>query len=194
MGVEDGAQAPRIQHPDDWVRQEVATALELGIKVIPVIVDNAPIPKAKELPLELRPLLDLNALKLRQDLDFDIDVQRLLTVVGVLSPQGKSARWRRRIVATVFGVLAVGLATWIVSNGPPWMTGSDSADEITDPSSGPTVAVADRLPRLDVVDNIPIVPYDAQFLGGGHQVPLPRPIGEAAENAYNQGQVFDSLH
>ena len=40
----------RIVDAKDWIHQEVYLPLFLGIPVIPVLVDNAELPKEKELP------------------------------------------------------------------------------------------------------------------------------------------------
>jgi len=55
----------RLHDPDDWVRIEIATALQRGIRVIPVLLDGAKMPDAADLPADLRPLLRLNALDVR---------------------------------------------------------------------------------------------------------------------------------
>lgn len=47
----------RIDLADDWVRQEVAYGLQQqGVRVFPVLVDDADMPRAEELPEDLRPL------------------------------------------------------------------------------------------------------------------------------------------
>jgi hypothetical protein len=56
-----------INAPKDPVRVEIETALELSIPVIPVLVDDAVLPQADDLPPSLRPLTELRALTLRLD-------------------------------------------------------------------------------------------------------------------------------
>ncbi|MFI9486166.1 TIR domain-containing protein [Promicromonospora sp. NPDC052451] len=51
----------RITAPDDYVRREVELALDLGKKVIPVLVDGAAVPRAEDLPPSLARLAHLNA-------------------------------------------------------------------------------------------------------------------------------------
>ena len=53
----------RLDDPDDWVRNEIARALQRDIRVIPVLV-SAPMPKESELPSDLAPLLRRNAVEL----------------------------------------------------------------------------------------------------------------------------------
>src|ERR1700754_4553426 len=45
-----------LDNPEDYVRLEIAIALKRNIRVIPVLLDDAPMPKSNELPDELKPL------------------------------------------------------------------------------------------------------------------------------------------
>jgi hypothetical protein len=45
---EDGTR--RLDDPDDFVRLELEAALARGIRVIPVLVDRAPLPRSDSLP------------------------------------------------------------------------------------------------------------------------------------------------
>jgi cytolethal distending toxin subunit A len=55
----------RLDNPGDYVRVEIAAALARKIRVVPVLVDGARIPKADELPDDLKPLVRRNAVELR---------------------------------------------------------------------------------------------------------------------------------
>lgn len=52
----------RRDDPEDFVRIEIESALARGIPVVPILVDEASIPKAGELPAGLAPLAYRNAL------------------------------------------------------------------------------------------------------------------------------------
>ncbi|MEZ5476903.1 MAG: toll/interleukin-1 receptor domain-containing protein [Thiolinea sp.] len=54
----------RLEHPQDFVRQEVAEALQRQLTVIPVLVNGAAMPSELELPEELQPLSRRQALEL----------------------------------------------------------------------------------------------------------------------------------
>jgi hypothetical protein len=54
----------RLDNPDDFVRFEVHTALERGVRVIPVLVDSAKPLRQEELSSELHKLARLNAVEL----------------------------------------------------------------------------------------------------------------------------------
>src|SRR5262249_45409322 len=73
----------RLDNPDDFVRIEIATALRRNIPVIPVLLDGAAVPKADELPEELKDLTVSNALDLRHA-SFQTDINRL--VRGLKAP------------------------------------------------------------------------------------------------------------
>src|SRR2546423_6383989 len=65
----------RLDDPEDWVRIEIETALQLGLRVIPLLVDGTKKPTADELPQSLRVLPELNCLTLHEDPDFTKDMK-----------------------------------------------------------------------------------------------------------------------
>ena len=70
----------RLDSPDDFVRAEVRTALDRGVRVIPVLVDRAKPPRQQELPAELHQLARLNAFDLSYD-RFQYDAGQLLDLI-----------------------------------------------------------------------------------------------------------------
>jgi hypothetical protein len=75
---EDGQR--RLDDPDDIVRLEIAAALERDIRVIPILVEGAAMPRRRQLPDELAKLARRNALILRHE-SFRFDADRLLDAV-----------------------------------------------------------------------------------------------------------------
>jgi ABC-type amino acid transport substrate-binding protein len=75
---EDGKR--RLDNSDDFVRLEIEAALAREIRVIPILVDGARIPRAEELPASLVRLARRQALELSPT-RFDADTSRLLTVL-----------------------------------------------------------------------------------------------------------------
>lgn len=71
----------RLECEQDYVRIEIETAIELGLTVIPVLINNAQMPKPKDLPESLRELSFLHAIQVRPDPDFHSDMDRLLRVL-----------------------------------------------------------------------------------------------------------------
>lgn len=68
----------RLDNPEDFVRIEVAAALDRDIRVIPVLVDGVIMPNSTELPGNLKPLARRNALQVDHQ-SFNLDVQRLIS-------------------------------------------------------------------------------------------------------------------
>jgi tetratricopeptide (TPR) repeat protein len=74
----------RLGNSDDFVRLEIATALKRNIRVIPVLVDGALMPRSSELPDDLKLLARRNALEVSHN-RFNADSGRLVTAIkGVL--------------------------------------------------------------------------------------------------------------
>lgn len=83
----DDAGNRRLDNPADWVRREVALALELGKPIIPVLLGGANLPDAGQLPTELRPLRERkNAHRVRPGLDFAADMAKLATDIAAHAP------------------------------------------------------------------------------------------------------------
>lgn len=76
----DGRNAERLADPEDLLRQEVETALEKDVRVIPVLLNGAAMPAPEVLPPSLAPLLRRNAFELSER-RWTYDVQDLVTTV-----------------------------------------------------------------------------------------------------------------
>jgi hypothetical protein len=70
----------RLDNPGDFVRFEVQTALERGVRVIPVLIDGARPVRRQELPSGLQELAGLNALELSYG-RYEYDAGRLLDLI-----------------------------------------------------------------------------------------------------------------
>ena len=70
----------RLDNPEDFVRREIATALQRNIRVIPALIQGMPMPRATQLPEDLQPLARRNALEL-SDMHFHRDVDALIEVL-----------------------------------------------------------------------------------------------------------------
>ena len=57
----------RLDDPDDYVRIEIVAALTGDTIVVPVLIEDAPMPKRQQLPGDLGQLADRNALRLRDE-------------------------------------------------------------------------------------------------------------------------------
>jgi len=84
----------RLDDPEDFVRREIGTALKREIRVIPVLVDGALMPRSTELPDDLKPLIRRNALQVT-DAGFDDDCRRLVTAIEQILEEAKAGRLER---------------------------------------------------------------------------------------------------
>ena len=80
LSVTDGENCRRLDNPDDYVRFEIRTALERGVRVIPVLVDGVFVPRQRQLPTDLQKLARLNALSMSYD-RFEYDEDRLTAAI-----------------------------------------------------------------------------------------------------------------
>jgi hypothetical protein len=76
----------RLENADDFVRIEIGTALNRGIPVVRVLLDDASLPETDQLPNDLRNLFDMQA-EFVSFRTFDDDVKRLITKLKIKSPQ-----------------------------------------------------------------------------------------------------------
>ncbi len=87
LATQDDRGTRRLDNPNDPVRLEVAAALERKIRVIPVLVDEAKMPSASDLPEPLKPLSLRNATTVAHA-TFQDDVNRLGAVlVNLVEPK-----------------------------------------------------------------------------------------------------------
>jgi hypothetical protein len=103
----DGAR--RIDRPDDYVRHEVRAALRADVRVVPVLVDDAELPSAAELPDDLAPLVRRQAVSVRDESwhrDVDDLINRLEREPTDIAT-GPPGRPRRTAVAIGVGAAVV---------------------------------------------------------------------------------------
>jgi hypothetical protein len=106
----------RLDQDDDWVRTETAMVLNRKIRVIPVLVGGARLPRAEELPEELRSLTKRQAREIRStswDSDVALLTHQLNQIVQPRRRQGM-ARHTATAVGALLGaaVVAAGVYQW----------------------------------------------------------------------------------
>ena len=87
----------RLDNPQDYVRMEIRTALLRKVQLMPILVDGATVPKVHELPDDIKPLVQRNALEINND-RFSVDSARLVVAIKQILKKG---RGRRRLRQTV---------------------------------------------------------------------------------------------
>jgi tetratricopeptide (TPR) repeat protein len=111
--------SPRLESASDFVRLEVEAALGRSIPVVPVLVQGAKMPDAKDLPSSLASLVTRQAATL-DHAEFHDDAERLCdrlaAMIGVQTPSRWSAMQRWWPAAAV-AVVALGLGTYFVAGG-----------------------------------------------------------------------------
>jgi hypothetical protein len=100
LDIRDEAGLHRIDHPEDLVRIEVASALAKLKCIVPVLLGGATMPEAARLPRNIRRLARLNAFEL-SDLRWEHDLQRLLVELEARTSL-------RRVVAAPHAGVSVG--------------------------------------------------------------------------------------
>ena len=81
LTIADQDGRPRLDDPRDFVRLEIEAALARNVRVIPILVDGARMPRAEDLPAGMAKLAYRQALELSAN-RFDDDSQRLLRVLN----------------------------------------------------------------------------------------------------------------
>jgi TIR domain len=80
LGMVDEHGERRLDDPDDFVRLEIEAALERDVRVIPILVEGARMPRSEELPQSVAALARRQALELTSS-RFSSDTRRLLSVL-----------------------------------------------------------------------------------------------------------------
>jgi hypothetical protein len=102
LDVKDESGVRRLDNPDDFVTIEIAAALARDIRVIPVLVDNARMPKADKLPESIRPLVRRNAVEVRNFNPPDAEMLVLSrSEEARRPPQSQSCSVKRRLTRQV---------------------------------------------------------------------------------------------
>ncbi|MDS4015058.1 MAG: toll/interleukin-1 receptor domain-containing protein [Candidatus Accumulibacter sp.] len=89
----------------DYVRREVATALRLGKRVIPVLLNGAELPRDDQLPADLRSLVRHQAVTLRDEA-WNEDLGRLADAIG------RPYAWRKLGLRAALVVPLILILTW----------------------------------------------------------------------------------
>jgi hypothetical protein len=91
LTVTDEMGRRRLDNPEDFVRIEIASALRLGKRVIPVLVHKTEMPRAEALPEPLKPLARRNAIGLTRE-RFKADAQGLIKALKDVLAEAGAAR------------------------------------------------------------------------------------------------------
>jgi hypothetical protein len=165
LTIKDDKGNRRLDNHEDFVRIELETALHRDqCLLIPILINDASIPSADDLPLSLRELAFKNAVKVRSKRYFALDVERLIKQLGQGEASysvAKSRADKKRvsdeiiaarigcigmIIAAIIGAVAL-LASAVLDDIDLFKNDEDSVDELSDP---PTQGVSQTLSIGDV--------------------------------------------
>jgi hypothetical protein len=109
-----------------YIQEEILSALRNKLQIIPVLVRGAAMPTPGELPDSIRELAFHNARKVRADDDFDNDMGRLASALGVRRSAGRRLLGTPvRGLITVLGILilavsGLGVLSLAPEGNPVW--------------------------------------------------------------------------
>jgi TIR domain len=109
--IVDDQNKRRLENPEDQVRIEVATALDRKIKVFPVLVDGASMPKREELPDPLKNLVDWQATPI-SDTRFEYDVKVLVDALASIGSERRQYRLPRLAAISGAALAVAALLFW----------------------------------------------------------------------------------
>lgn len=100
---------------DDHLRFEIATALAAKVRILPILIEDARMPEADELPEDIRGIVELNGLEIRHT-RFDDDVANLARAIGGHARPGAAsskAGFARSVKAALAGMATAVAATLV---------------------------------------------------------------------------------
>lgn len=119
LDARDAEGKRRLDNENDFVRVEIATALQRDIAVIPILLDGARVPKPEDLPADLQGLSARNGLDVRHS-SFHVDMNRLIGALkvgvphalaeGAARPPEGATTGRRRGPLLIAGFVAIACA------------------------------------------------------------------------------------
>ena len=119
----------RVFDDDDMVRRETRLALASNARVVPILIDDARMPRPGDIPADLKTLPSINAFALRTA-HYDQDMDDLLDVL-LGHRRGRGSRWREPpltvtgvawraaagLLCSVALMVGLGLANRLADNG-----------------------------------------------------------------------------
>jgi formylglycine-generating enzyme required for sulfatase activity len=97
LEARDTAGQRRLDDPRDFVRIEIATALQRSIPVIPILLEGTRMPKAEQLPEDIRELSLRNGLDVRHS-SFHADMDKLIRALKGFGKTGVAPTAQRSAV------------------------------------------------------------------------------------------------
>jgi hypothetical protein len=90
LDAKDENGARRLESPGDFVRLEIEAALLRDIRVVPVLIHNAPVPREADLPDSMAQLPGRNAIQITRT-HWDLDVAKLMAAIERIAGERAAA-------------------------------------------------------------------------------------------------------
>lgn len=116
----DDAGRRRLDNPDDQLRIEIAVALKSGRTVIPVLVHDAQLPKADQLPDDIKGLAACDPHVVQSGTPFNTDVQMLIERLEAsgMRPPEQSFPWQTVLLPLGIAMAIASVLSFTLMNGP----------------------------------------------------------------------------
>ena len=134
---------PRLDSPDDFVRTEIAAALQRGIPVVPVLLDGTPMPRVDQLPVDIRGLVTRHGAQFDRK-SFRADVDHIMSGLG-FSKRKRALSIGYAGLAWLGGLVLLGIIGGVISD----MTSSNRSTQplSSTTETNPTLAVTEAEPK-----------------------------------------------
>jgi hypothetical protein len=178
----------RIENPEDFVAIEIAAAPGRGIRVIPVLIDGARMPKASELPESLRPLARRNAIEVRNT-QFGRDAYVLIEKVREALRGDGSGLGLRWLVAggAVTLASAGGIAVHFAGLSIPWSSAPSIRADDTATESARLETQGERQATVNVASGGQIFISNMSFLDTTTKSVMSASDAESINEAVEEG-------
>jgi hypothetical protein len=157
LTITDADGRRRLDDPDDFVRVEIEAALTRNVRVIPILVDGARMPRTDELPASLARLVRRQALELSPS-RFDFDTSRLLKVLDTTLAEVRTAQQEEAAAISESAGKARDPSTTEVQKAPIGIPAPAEVEPASEPVRPPAV-LAGTPPRTP--DSPPQLPAPA---------------------------------
>lgn len=118
LTAKDDSGRIRLRQHGDFVRIEVEIALSRNRLVIPVLVNNAPMPRIGQVPPSIEPILHRNALQIRYGERFPQDLARVISEVKRALPETNTLSLSStRLRQQLFRIHRLRSRTWAIILG-----------------------------------------------------------------------------
>ncbi len=164
--VRDQEDCRRIDNPDDFVRNEILTALDLGIPIIPILVEGMQMPAKESLPGDLQRLHEFQWFELRSEQYFESDVALLCKQLDSLPTSKPRMNWPMLVCSGLVFFVAGFVIGWSLphQSGTELQPAKSDAKAERQPTKPNGPEVPDyKWPEYARVPIIPLNPKDEKW-------------------------------